>query len=77
MIGGRFKVLGKVISVCRDEGDGIDLLRKTTLSIFSEAYISEMLSGLKNDDLSQLNLPELKTKITGPAIMVIPIAIYA
>lgn len=77
MIGGRFKVLGKVISVCRDEGDSIDLLRKTTLSIFSEAYISEMLSGLKNDDLSQLNLPELKTKITGPAIMVIPIAIYA
>ena len=77
IIGGRFKVLGKVISVCRDEDESIDLLRKTTLSFFSEAYICEILSGFKNIDLSQLNLPELKTKITGPAIMVIPIAIYA
>ena len=77
IIGGRFKVLGKVISVCKDTTDEIDLLRKTSLSILSEEFISEMFSGLKNDDLKQFNLPELKTKIHGPAVIVIPIAIYA
>lgn len=77
IIGGRFKVLGKVISVCKDDTDEIDLLRKTSLSILSEELLSEMFSGLKNDDLKQFNLPELKTKIHGPAVIVIPIAIYA
>ena len=77
IIGGRFKVLGKVISVCKDSTDEIDLLRKTSLSILSEELLSEMFSGLKNDDLKQFNLPELKTKIRGPAVIVIPIAIYA
>lgn len=77
IIGGRFKVLGKVISVCKDSTDEINLLRKTSLSILSEELLSEMFSGLKNDDLKQFNLPELKTKIHGPAVIVIPIAIYA
>lgn len=35
IIGGRFKVLGKVISVCKEETDEIDLLRKTSLSILN------------------------------------------
>lgn len=77
IIGGRFKVLGKVISVCKEETDEIDLLRKTSLSILSEELLSEMFSGLKNEDLQQFNLPELKTKIHGPAVIVIPVAIYA
>lgn len=77
IIGGRFKVLGKVISVCKDDTEEVDLLRKTTLSILSENLLNEMFSGFKNDDMKQFNLPELKTKIKGPAIMIIPIAIYA
>ena len=77
IIGGRFKVLGKVIYVCKDGTEEIDLLRKTTLSIISEELLSEMFLGFKNDDLKQFNLPELKTKINGPAVIVIPIAIYA
>lgn len=77
LIGGRFKVLGKVISVCSDETDEIDLLRKTFLAVLSEESLSEMFSGLKRDDLKQFNLPELKTKIHGPAVIIIPIASYA
>ncbi len=77
IIGGHFKVLGKVISVCRENTKSIDLLRKTTLSIFKEDSIDEMLLGFKTKDMEQFNLPELKTKIEGPAIIVIPIAIYA
>lgn len=77
IIGGHFKVLGKVISICKDEKSEIDLLRKTSLSILSEDLLAEMFSGFKNDDINQFNLPELKTKITGPAVIVIPVAIYA
>lgn len=67
----------KVIAICRDETESIDLLRKTTLSVLSEDMIAEMFSGFKNDEANQFNLPELKTKIKGPAVIVIPVAIYA
>lgn len=36
-----------------------------------------MFAGFKNEDMKQFNLPELKTKITDPAVIVIPIAIFA
>ncbi len=77
IIGGHFKVLGKVIAICKDETENIDLLRKTSLSIFSTDQLTEMFSGFQNDDMKQFNLPELKTEIWGPAVIVIPIAIYA
>ena len=77
ILGGHFKVLGKVISICKDENENIDLLRKTTLSVLSEKMLEEMFSGLKNSDTEQFNLPELVTKIKGPAAIVIPVAIYA
>lgn len=76
IIGGRFKVLGKVISICAKDTENINLLRKTSLSIISEKLLNDMLSTFKTTDMQQFNLPELKTKITGPAVIVIPIAIY-
>lgn len=77
IIGGRFKVLGKVISVCKDESEDINLLRKTSLAILSEESLKEIFSAFQNEDLNQFNLPKLVTKIKGPAVIVIPIAIYA
>ena len=77
ILGGHFKVLGIVIFICKDENEYIDLLRKTTLSVLSEEMLEEMFSGLKNSDTEQFNLPELVTKIKGPAAIVIPVAIYA
>lgn len=76
IIGGHFKVLGKVISICREKEEHIDLLRKTSLSILSEDILNKMVSALKNGDIELFNLPELQTKIEGPAAIVIPIAIY-
>ena len=77
ILGGRFKVLGKVISICKDGSESINLLRKTTLSILPENMLSEMFSGFGNNGLKQYNLPELITEIEGPAVIVIPVAIYA
>ena len=77
IIGGHFKVLGKVIFICKEDTENIDLLRKTSLSILQEDLLNEMFAEFKTEDMKQFNLPELKTKIEGPAAIVIPIAIYA
>lgn len=76
ILGGHFKVLGKVISVCKEKNENIDLLRKTSLSILKKDLLDEMFSGFKTDDMKQFNLPELKTKIESPAVIIMPIAIY-
>lgn len=77
ILGGHFKVLGKVIAICADKTESIDLLRKTTLSILPHNLLADMFSCLQNEDMKQYNLPELKTEISGPAVIVIPVAIYA
>ena len=77
ILGGRFKVLGKVIAICRDENESIDLLRKTTLSILPQNTLEELFSGLQGESIQGFNLHELVTEIAGPAMIVIPVAIYA
>ena len=77
ILGGHFKVLGKVIAICAEKTESIDLLRKTTLSILPHDLLADMFSYLQNEDMKQYNLPELKTEISGPAVIVIPVAIYA
>ena len=77
LLGGHFKVLGKVISIYKEETEKIDLLRKTTLSILPMDMLKEMFSSMQDSDLKQYNLPELKTQISSPAVIVIPVAIYA
>ena len=69
--------VGKVIFICKEDTENIDLLRKTSLSILQEDLLNEMFAEFKTEDMKQFNLPELKTKIEGPAAIVIPIAIYA
>ena len=77
ILGGHFKVLGKVIAICADKTESINLLRPTTLSILPHVLLAFMFSCLQNEDMKQYNLPELKTEISGPAVIVIPVAIYA
>ena len=52
-------------------------MKSYTLSILPLDLLTEMFSGFQNDDTKQFNLPELKTQISGPAVIVIPVAIYA
>ena len=44
LIGGTFKVLGKIIRVCKEDEDGINLLRKTTLNILDNTTREQFLS---------------------------------
>ena len=73
ILGGRFKVLGKIIAVHKGQNDSINLLRKTPLSFFPESNWKQSMQ----DVAKSLNLPALTTTIDGPAAIVIPIAIYA
>ena len=75
IVDGKFKVLGKVTKVCNKD-EKIDLLRNTSLSIFKESLLGEMLSGFNNDSNQDMNIGELETTVQGPALLVIPIAIY-
>ena len=77
ILGGTFQILGKVIAICEDDSKYINLLRKTTLSLLPEEMLEEIFSGFKSSELGQFNLPEFRTKIKGPAMIVIPIAIYS
>ena len=78
LVDGQFKIIGKVIKSVDDSSDSINLLRKTALSKMPPNILLEMfghLSSLGSDD--GFAIPELKLEIAGPAIQVLPIAIYA
>lgn len=77
IIGGTFRILGKVIKVCKDKDDGINLLRKTTLNLLDEKSLTTFLSLFQAQELAQFNLPEVRFIIQSPSAIVIPIAIYA
>lgn len=77
ILGGSFKVLGKVIAICEDDSSSINLLRKTSLSILTDEMLSDFFGAFNGEDMQQFVLPELVTRIDGPAMIVIPIAIYA
>lgn len=77
MYGGNFKVLGKVIKVCKDDTTSINLLRKNTLGILDDNSLDELLKAFKSEELAAFNLPEIRFKIEAPAMIVIPIAVYS
>ena len=76
IIGGRFRVLGKVIKVCSSEEKSIDLLRKNSLTSMNAVALKPLADVFKTNEFSQFNLPEVVFEIEGPSAIVIPIAIY-
>lgn len=70
-----YKLFGKVVGKIPDASNSINLLQGTTLNGISENNIADLLSGL-NQPNNGINLPKAETKIIGPALQVVPIAIY-
>ena len=56
ILGGRFKILGKVIKMCKDENESINLLRKTTLNILDQESLKEFLGAFEAEELSLSSL---------------------
>ena len=73
---GQFKVLGKVISVCCEEKENIDLLRKTAVSIFTEKEVENIFLEIEEAVMQEFGLSMPLTKIKAPAIVILPVAIY-
>ena len=60
----------------RNKNEKIDLLRNTSLSLFKESILGEMLSEFNADSNEDINIGKLQTIVQGPALLIIPIAIY-
>lgn len=73
---GNYKILGKVIKVCMDDGE-ISLLRNTVFSKLQLDKMKEFQEFFSDPSLAQfVGEGGIKTVISAPFIMVIPIAIY-
>jgi len=73
---GNYKILGKVIRICIDDGE-ISLLRNTVFSKLQLDKMEEFQKMFSDPSLSQfVDDDGIKTVITNPVIMIIPTAIY-
>jgi len=77
IIDGDFHVLGKIIRVVPlDSEDSINLLRKTSFGMFKRQILEQLKNTFVGAGEHGLKFPELVTEIPGPALQVIPIAIF-
>lgn len=73
---GNYKVLGKIVQMCKDEGE-ISLLRNTVFSKLQLNKMKEFNDAFNSPELSQfVGEDGIATVIKAPVIMIIPIAIY-
>ncbi len=77
IIDGEFLVLGKVIRVVKtDSEESINLLRKTSFGHLDNRIFDQLGEAFQDQDEVGLRFPELVTEIEGPALQVIPIAVF-
>ncbi len=76
LVEGKFKVLGKIIRKVDEDDTPLNLLRKSALSK-TPFILKELVSAINamSQD-GQFNFPDASAEIKGPAIHVLPIAIY-
>lgn len=70
-----YRLLGKVVRKIQGEtNETIDLLRNTGLGAMGKETIQQLVASF--GEQKQMNLPEVKTEILGPALEIVPIAIF-
>lgn len=75
---GDFVVLGKVVKVVgTDSDESINLLRETALGMFPAGTLDDLAEHLSGLADKGFQIPKVETRLSGPAIQVIPIAIFA
>ena len=78
VVDGQFRVLGKVVRRVHDESESISLLRKTAISKMPPKQLESIFGELQSLSTTEdFDLPQISWDVHGPAIQVIPIAIYA
>lgn len=69
-----YRLLGKVVRKVEDQNGSIDLLRGTGLGGVGRELLDQFLAAFNQAE--GMNLPQVKTEILGPALEIVPIAIY-
>ncbi|MFL9878090.1 hypothetical protein PQR63_06860 [Herbaspirillum rhizosphaerae] len=78
LVDGEFRVLGKVIRSIATSDDSINLMRKTALSKMPSHVLEPLFAHLSSLGSEQgFDIPELSWQILGPAVQILPIAIFA
>jgi hypothetical protein len=79
IVDGEFYVIGKTVRVLKstsDSDDSINLLRKTTFGRLDESIFQSLATAIRQGELKQFELPPFEKELHGPAIQVMPIAIF-
>lgn len=78
LIDGEFTVLGTVVKSIADCTDSISLIRKTTFNKLPPNVINPLFEAFDTfQSTLDSNLPPVSVEIPGPAIQVLPVAIFA
>lgn len=77
LVDGTFRVVGKVTR-CLSESEGaISLNRKSAINRLPASALEQFKTAFQAPEFAEMSLPELEWEIPGPAIQVLPIAIFA
>ncbi len=77
IVDGEFRVLGKVVRVVAENSeDSINLLRKTSFGHLDNGIFDQLGDVFVGQEEVGLKFPKIVTEIEGPALQVIPIAIF-
>ncbi|WP_407270372.1 hypothetical protein [Radiobacillus sp. PE A8.2] len=77
IIDGNYTVFGKVVKIVNTDQDEINLFRNTAFKLFQQKTLDGLFQSMNTGLDEQLEVPNIVSKISTPAILVIPIAIYS
>ena len=77
LVDGTFRVVGKVTRVIGEAEGAISLNRKSAINRLPAAVLEQFKTAIAAPELGAMALPPLEWEIKGPAIQVLPIAIFA
>jgi hypothetical protein len=60
----------------KDKGDAINLIQGSVFSSLCDEFTSKFLETFKGLESSGIKIPQMTTSVQGPAMQIIPIAIY-
>jgi len=74
---GTFRVVGKITRVVGQKEEAISLNRKSPLGKLPPTFLADMKKSLEGPEFSGFKLRPLEWEVPGPALHVMPIAIFA
>lgn len=77
LVDGTFRVVGKVTRSLKASEGSISLNRKSAFNRLPSSALEQFKTAFQAPELAEMDFPELEWEIKGPAIQVLPIAIFA